>query len=874
MVSDEVGLYYNLDTKEIYQRDLGKLEFKPVNPKNIRYGKNIGGDEVRKMVETLQVESKEIQPITKPTIKPSTQPKKISPGDYKGASYEQQAQAGLQAGRLTKGVTESQASFKYRLASLGREEIAKGDPRKMGVTLTAVPFGKEFVGPMPSPTKMIKGSVISSFEPFRIPLSEELGVRVGAFESLTKEIGKEFRTLFNIRTGEDLTSNLGASAVLRDISGTKIKSPEELYGFGTEIKYQKGIYRPDLTIGEISRQQALTGQLGKPVEFVIQDIAKGEISMATGKLGKETERLQKEIYSGGLTLEQAEKMQEGFRKGLEIEAQTSFGKKQEEFLNIRGIAESQQVKKYGKQKILPLVEYPLIIGGLAFAPVTAGTLLASRGGLKMFSSVTEPTITKKALTIGSGALEIGIGTNVAFRSLERQIAKGILTEATMKLEKTPLQTVELRIPKGEKEFMLIKSQRGLSWPEITMKQEVDAFGVAIRGKKAGTFIVPRVEGVSKTVGILQPWEHKPPILFGGVQTFEVGARGLSIPVTEKISLSLSKTSFVPEWSTRFSVEVPPKASSLDFSRASPMGTQSRILRKQLIKNIEFGGSKEVSVQLGLSRRVGEDLYFGLGGKVETLTLDPTGKIILGSKIENIGITKILTGKEKGGVGVIGGKVGGKGTSLKSFQEQTLGGTILKNIQAPKFIVGESVKSFETGIGVGALKLGSKIKQEEKTAFKTPQISGTILATKQLTKGETKILPRAMTTPISMESFKERTLQLPKISLKEGTLQEQDLALRGLSLTNFEIGIQTPTIPLKFPKLKLPFWLPSLGGLKPSGGSKKIPSTREYKYTPSFKALLLGIKGPKVKMPKGFTGFEVRPIPKGFEWIKKIKFKGI
>jgi len=223
-----------------------------------KYAPSSGGYKITK--EPKQISKEEIileeepTPSIQPTPTSSAQPKRISPGDYKGASYEQQAQIGMEAGRLTKGFTESEASFKYRLASLGRGQIARGDPRAMGVTLTAVPFGKEFVGPMPSPTKMIKGSVISSFKPFRIPPSEELGVKVGAFESLWKEAGKEFRTLFNIRTGEDLTSDLGASAVLRDISGTKIKSPEELYGFGTEIKYQKEMYRPDLTIGEISKQ--------------------------------------------------------------------------------------------------------------------------------------------------------------------------------------------------------------------------------------------------------------------------------------------------------------------------------------------------------------------------------------------------------------------------------------------------------------------------------------------------------------------------------------------------------------------------------------------------------------------------------------------
>lgn len=69
----------------------------------------------------------------------------------------------------------------------------------------------------------------------------------------------------------------------------------------------------------------------------------------------------------------------------------------------------------------------------------------------------------------------------------------------------------------------------------------------------------------------------------------------------------------------------------------------------------------------------------------------------------------------------------------------------------------------------------------------------------------------------------------------------------------------------------PFFLPE-GGFFGSTPGRKFKATRRSKYTPSYTALVFGIKG---KKPKGIlTGVELRPITKGFTFAfsnKKSKF---
>jgi hypothetical protein len=93
------------------------------------------------------------------------------------------------------------------------------------------------------------------------------------------------------------------------------------------------------------------------------------------------------------------------------------------------------------------------------------------------------------------------------------------------------------------------------------------------------------------------------------------------------------------------------------------------------------------------------------------------------------------------------------------------------------------------------------------------------------------------------------------------------------------GIPT-TITPRFPTSTTPFILPPLPfGADRGMRMKRIPASRTYKYTPSFKAIVFGIRG-KGKTPeatKRFTGLELRPIYNGGKKkvvkrkVRQIKF---
>ena len=63
-----------------------------------------------------------------------------------------------------------------------------------------------------------------------------------------------------------------------------------------------------------------------------------------------------------------------------------------------------------------------------------------------------------------------------------------------------------------------------------------------------------------------------------------------------------------------------------------------------------------------------------------------------------------------------------------------------------------------------------------------------------------------------------------------------------------------------------FWLPSFAGFRAFGGTKKIKTKAKYGYTPSYTAVVKGIKGKRPKK-KYYTGFELRPVTKN--WMRRI-----
>jgi len=134
---------------------------------------------------------------------------------------------------------------------------------------------------------------------------------------------------------------------------------------------------------------------------------------------------------------------------------------------------------------------------------------------------------------------------------------------------------------------------------------------------------------------------------------------------------------------------------------------------------------------------------------------------------------------------------------------------------------------------------------------------------------TALTSRTATTPKLSPSFKSisnvRTTITP-ISITSPTSSTSTITTgRGITRITNPISPRIPTIssPPIIPILIPPTTLGMVGGVVKKS---KVGSKQRYAYTPSYTALVKGIKGKKPKKKK-YTGLELRPITKG--WLKNI-----
>jgi hypothetical protein len=109
---------------------------------------------------------------------------------------------------------------------------------------------------------------------------------------------------------------------------------------------------------------------------------------------------------------------------------------------------------------------------------------------------------------------------------------------------------------------------------------------------------------------------------------------------------------------------------------------------------------------------------------------------------------------------------------------------------------------------------------------------------------------------------ERIGLLERTALKSATLQQFRTTQLTKPYTPLAPPINIP-FPVEFPPFIPPFFSmgADMGGLT----NRKIKAKRITRYTPSYTALIFGIKGRK---PRGVeTGARIRPITKGFSWFK-------
>lgn len=222
----------------------------------------------------------------------------------------------------------------------------------------------------------------------------------------------------------------------------------------------------------------------------------------------------------------------------------------------------------------------------------------------------------------------------------------------------------------------------------------------------------------------------------------------------------------------------------------------------------------------------------------------------------------------GGSGVTFITGGGKITGFGGTKLVGLTTTVPTIIQIPKL----STASFSSeGLGgfITSAITGQKTKTETKT--KTTQFleSGQIYST--LTRQKVIFAPPETTTIVrSGQSFSPALAQPQIISTPTQQVQTPiySYPTPGVTVPNY------PTVPsiIGGGGLFVPF-IPSFdfGNLP----TRRYKNKQKKKYTPSFETLIGFAKG-STKKQKGFTGLEIRGVPKNFNWAfnkPKIKFRG-
>lgn len=197
---------------------------------------------------------------------------------------------------------------------------------------------------------------------------------------------------------------------------------------------------------------------------------------------------------------------------------------------------------------------------------------------------------------------------------------------------------------------------------------------------------------------------------------------------------------------------------------------------------------------------------------------------------------------------------------------------LTNIGAVSSVLGNSFKQGGNKI-TSTFKIISPVREISISKQAVNQVNPFSINFKTNTKLKTNERQTPKTIVGGAEMFKPKELQtsrvtqIPIFNLKSQTQQKQDIKTfnipKSFNARGFFDGGKPPIIFGALPKLSLDFGNTRVG--------KEKPTTRRYKYTPSFTAIVKGIRG---KETKAVTGIGFRPIPKGFDFAFKRGKKGV
>jgi len=625
--------------------------------------------------------------------------------------------------------------------------------------------------------------------------------------------------------------------------GSGMATPTIFYGLGktdisnvtaTPYPYQsRGTITPDYgteTYGERYNKELLAvGGIGKPAEFVVQDIGKN---------------LQ-EQYQSQVTTTTTQTELDELNKQLNIEYTT----KATDYLSARGRATSFKPEVDISPELKIIGTTGAIVGGFAVAPVTTGALLGIYGAGESYKGYGEAFLGTD-LTLGQrtlagvrgtfGLVNFGIGSSVAFRSIER----GIIQTQFEELSKSPIKFQEIQFQEGDKSLALFKAEQ--KYADLT--RTFIGSGKIIR-QGENMFILPEGKLITETSGSTWNILNKPSgTLVFGYEKGIFGTKGITSIRGEKI-FSLSKTNYETLYSAN---------ALYGFETGKP-----------IIMDIKLTGAKDISKTFGIdvSKKItpdiyGNERYFTFGTKLNLKKqLDVPIKYGITRVVEKPAWLDIGGGFETdlaSGVKIFRG--GGTKTPLsKTFgvvEQVSFTSSVVSNVPAL------SISDVSATTSMTNLKIAGGLTSATANIFKTKQTSTFKFSSPQVTQLKQDL---TTTTIFPTQTGVWRTSQKYGVAPALAQPQATEQITKQVPALTFPISpvVSNPFSPINVDGGGIiipPF--PSFG-FDMGTTTRKYKGKRKYKYTPSYESFALGIYG---KAPKGLeTGARIRPITKGFSF---------
>lgn len=813
-------------------------------------------------------------PIIDTTVKPTPDIKKPTLTPEQTERYTQEQTRAFQRERERRGISpgapfgSTQPERDVLKASRFYEDVGTYPE---GTTAGTASFFKSEMGiaptttletpvTKPSPPSKPPIGAIEPYDPFApsFKTKKELGAERLFLGRVVEGAKGSFRGLFNEQLVGDTTLS-DAFTITTDYS----QEVAPLMPYQTRGTIVTG--QPTRTYGDVYEYEKLAVGGGKPTEFILQDIGEGLQTTYGGKLGTEQKVIQQQIDIGAITLKEGEGLLETKRGEFEKQMQSEFELKGGDIIARRGIAESR--KPVSKIDLTTPLYLGAVIGGSLVAPQVTGTLLYIKGAVGFWKGFTEPTTLGKAMGIGGGLLEMGMGLPMASKSIERSI----IGEELKTLQEQPVKyTVDRYLGGGKQDLDIIKGlqeSRGLK-TEFEIIVKVEKTG-------GGAFYMPTGKGTATTTGQFD-WNllsGKAGTSVSAGQEFIVGAKGFSFEVGEsgKMFGTIGKGALEPIQATSAVFKTPTS------QMLSPK--LERSISKQLVRNLKVGGDVIQEPFAGISLKLKENLYVSRSGRITSAGISPTSeRAMINFYAKDVGLTRIIPMKDVKvitTVDIMGGGGGLRANVPTSIQDiataQQIGATF--GGVAGKSVSQQIVKSLgTTGVlksfgGTGLTTSTKQIPQKKATTY-TSQVQelsqGTKFYPRHFQKMDlgmkdlTEVRERGALSPLWAQPT------TPKESLGQGLglVQAPVLELKQKQLSGLKLTPGAGFVPPFVPKIDLPFkgGLGFGGFLLPGFGliMKQPPlakGKKGFKYQPSLAALGLDISAPRTGFE--FTGIALR-----------------